>query len=492
MKLLAFATFEAGPAWIDERLARPDRAPLAPVDGFEFDRPRSIAAAWGHIGHLIDTGDVPTAGERDQHVWAFMARMHGLGVGMHQGHSLYDEFLQRSGGAAPDGWPTDPKTWDKCDRIWNRGGATNPLGSELLPLALAEVVAKIAPAEDDRLPVDRLWDIEDLVRRPPVRYWDDERLFPRVSGGCVGVWFGRFGHHKTNFMLSKLRLLLTTTDAKVLYLMGEGIGGMGARLAAQIDYADRAMIEFRGRFKAFRVPHMADQGEINATLALAAAEGFAPDVVVVDTLATAISGLDEDNRTAGMLNSNGPIGGIARDLGCLLILIGHEGEKAGKLRGGYGFYGNVDYVVYIKANADAHAVALVATTGAGGKARDDGPLTVYYAIEYHRGIPIPVPTSAAGYGLLTGDVKWEGDGASSRIAGALGRLGGVPVSTYSLVMELYPPGDMDREDWQARCTTLARKLDRAARDAGSPLGHLFSTGEGGSLVWSAAPVSDQQ
>lgn len=481
MKLLDFATFEAGPAWISERLARPDRAPLAPIDGFEFDQPRSLAAAYGHMGKLLREGDVPAPGNRDEHVFRFLAKMHGVGVGRDRAHALYDEFLQISGGTPPEGWPDDPKTWSKIERIWSRLTADNPPGSELAALELAEVVAQIAP--NDRLPDDRLWDIEDLVRRPAVRYWDDDRLFPRVSGGCVGVWFGRFGHHKTNFMLSKLRLLLTTTDARVLYLMGEGIGGMGTRLAAQLDYADRTMIEFRGRFKAFRVPHMADQAEINATLALCVAEGFAPDVVVVDTLATAISGLDEDNKTAGMLNSNGPIGGIARDLGCLLILIGHEGEKAGKLRGGYGFYGNVDYVVYIKANADAHAVALVATTGTGGKARDDGPVTVYYAIEYHRGVPVPVPTSKAGYEMLTGKAEWN----SSAIGGALATLAR-PVSADVLVMELHPRGDMDPEDWQARCATLARKLNKAAREPAHGLAHLFEEGDGGALMWRTPPA----
>ena len=473
------ANTEPAPAWILDRLARPDRAPLAPVDGFEYDRPRSIAAAYGHVGHLVDTSDVPVDGNRDDHLYRFLARMHGIGIGKERAHALYDEFLQISGGTAPDGWPNDEKSWAKIRRIWDGGGADNPPGSELAPLTIAEAITRIAPPADDRLPEDRLWDIADLISRPAIRYWDAEHLFPRVNGGYVGVWFGKYGHHKTNFMLSKLRALLEATNARVLYLMGEGIGGMGQRLAAHLSYANRSAVEFEGRLKLFRVPHMADQVQIAATMQLCAAEGFAPDIVIVDTLATALSGLDEDNRTASLLNSNGPVGGIARALGCLLILIGHEGEKAGKLRGGSGFYGNVDYVVYVKADADKRAVALTASTeGPEGKIRDGEPVKVYYAIEYHHGVPIPVPTSAAGYAMLTGKEDWN----SGSLAGALTKLG-APVSADVLIMELYPREGMDPEDWQARCATLARKLDRAARDGNPALSHLYEITDDDGVRW---------
>lgn len=481
MKLLDFATFEPGPVWIDERLARSPVAVTASVDGFEPDQPRTLAAVYGYMRHLIDTGDVPQEGDRDDHLHRFLAKMHGLGASDDRAHALYDEFLQISGGVPPDGWPGDEKSWAKVRRIWeNKDGTYNAPGSELAPLALAEVVAAISPAVSDRLPNDRLWNIADLVTRPSIRYWDSEHLFPRIGGGYVGVWFGKYGHHKTNLMLSTLRHLLETTDARVLYLMGEGIGGMGTRLAAQLDYAGRAAVEVVDRFKIFQVPHMADQDQINATLRLCVAEGFAPDIVVVDTLATALSGLDEDNKTASMLNSNGPVGGIARALGCLLILIGHEGEKAGKLRGGSGFYGNVDYVVYVKANADKRAVALTATTeGPEGKLRDGEPGKVYYAIEYHRGVPIPVPTSKAGHEMLTGDKDWKG----GSVGGALARLGPGKFPAEVVIMEMYPRGDMDPEDWQARCATLARKLDRAARDGHGELSHLFEDDSAGGLVW---------
>lgn len=123
------------PALVDYEDTR--KQPVAPVEDFEFDRPRSIAAAWGHIDKLLRDSAVPVIHERDGHVFKFMAKMHGLGVGPERAHALYDEFLQISGGAAPDGWPSDPKTWDKIHRIWERGGSDNPPGSELLPLALA-------------------------------------------------------------------------------------------------------------------------------------------------------------------------------------------------------------------------------------------------------------------------------------------------------------------------------------------------------------------
>ena len=93
MKLLDHAQFEPAPAWIGERLARPDRAPLAPVDGFEYDGLRSIAAAYGHMGRLQREDDIPAPGNRDEHAFRFLAKMHGVGVSMERAHTLYDDPL---------------------------------------------------------------------------------------------------------------------------------------------------------------------------------------------------------------------------------------------------------------------------------------------------------------------------------------------------------------------------------------------------------------
>ena len=467
------ANTEPAPAWILDRLARPDRrAPLAAVDGFEYDRPRSIAAAYGHMGHLVDTGDVPVDGNRDDHLYRFLARMHGIGVGKERAHALYDEFLQLSGGAAPDGWPNDEKSWAKIRRIWDGGGADNPPGSELAPLTLSEAAAPLTKEDRDRLPDDRLWDMEDLVNGRPLDRWDADKLFVKAASGYVGMWFGASQHHKTNFALSKIFELMTTTDAKVLYLLGEGIDGMGARLRAQASFLDRSTLEFHGRFKAYRVPHATIAAEINQVIDFCVAAQFKPDIVIIDTVSTATSGLDENNTTASMLNGNGQLGRLARVLGCHLIFIGHEADgKPGKPRGGTGYYANPDQVVYIKANAPGkHALALAITsTPPHGKSRDGHETVLWYAIQWHMGVPVPVKTSKAGYEMLTGDKDWNG----SSIAAAVAKLG-QPVGAEAVVMEMHPRGDMDPEDWQARCATLARKLDRAARDGNPALPpHLY-------------------
>lgn len=484
--LEALATLDQLPAWVSGRAARIDRTTAATPEGFDPDNPRTLAAVYGYMGHLIETGNVPEDGDRDEHIHAFLAKMHGLGTSEERAHALYDEFLQTSGGAAPDGWPNDEKSWAKVRRIWlNEHGVYSAPGSELSPLTIAEAAADL-PQRDDSLPDDRLWDMEDLVNGKPLERWDQDKLFVKAPNGYVGLWFGQSQHHKTNIALSKVFELLTTTEAKVLYLLGEGLDGMGARLRAHADYLDRAMIEFRGRFKAYRVPHATREEELARIVTFCAAAEFSPDIVIMDTLSTAISGLDENNTTASWLNGNGPLGGLARALGCHLIFIGHEADgKPGKPRGGTGFYANPDQVVYIKADAPgklANALRLTSMPPH-GKSRDGHETVVHYAIEYHRGVPVPVPTSQAGYELLTGKAKWEGDGAASSIGGALAGLG-APVSSYGLVMELYPRGDMDPEDWQARCTTLARKLERA-----EGLAQHHTVGEGGNRLWRVAPGS---
>ncbi len=496
--LEALARVKPGPDWIATRATRIDRLPSVGTGEFEPDRPRTIAAAWGHMGHLIDTGQVPEEGDRDEHVHAFLAKMHGLGCTGETAYALYDAFLQVSGGAAPSDWPNDAKVWAKVKRIWeNESGTYSELGSELAALSIEEKIERLdagAP-DEDRLPRDRLWYMEDLANQRPITYWDAEHLLPRVPSGAVGIMFGRYSHHKTNLALSKIRELLVTTEANVLYLMGEGTGGMGKRLRAQLDFAERTMVEFRGRFRAFEVPEVTIQDQVDEIERLCAEAEFRPDIIILDTLANAITGLDEDNRTASLLGRKGPVGKLAKLYKALVLMIGHEGDKPGKLRGGSGFYGNVDFVIYVRANAHNFAVALTAQTsaldgaqGGGGKPfKEAEPIKLYYAIEYHRGVPIPVPTSSHGYELLTGDAKWEGAQAAGNIFAALQRLG-APATTYTVVMDMHPRAEgMGVEDWQDRCANLARKMDKAAR-ADAQLGHLFKEVEG-SLVWQAAPAA---
>lgn len=493
MKLLNFATFEAGPAWIDERLARPDRAPLGPVDGFEYDSLRSNAAAYGYMGHLQAIGDIPDKGNRDQHIFRFFAKMHGVGVGQERAHALYDEFLQTTGGAAPDGWPNDAKSWDKVRRIWRRVTADNAPGSELAPLSLT---APIGAAEPTGEVVEDRWHpvrMHEMIAAPPVEFYDDAKTIPHYLDGGVAMTYGPGGHGKTNVWISRcFELWETHPKLKIVIASGEGAQGLGARFRAQCEARNVEPYAYHDCFLGCNVPLVANVDDMKDFANMLAAQDMTPDILLIDTWSTALAGLDEDHKAAALLTNTGTVGRLARGLKCLIVVIHHTGKDKKGHRGAVGFAWNVDMVNLVEAPTDTNQVALEwhverMKDGAGGH-------SLYYAIEYRNGVPVPMRTSLAGFTLLTGDMKWEGKDASGAIGGALTTLAR-PVSAEHLMMQLHPRGNMDVEDWQARCATLGRKLNKAARDGLDSIKHLWEEGpsatggSGGALVWRTPPAA---
>jgi hypothetical protein len=93
---------------------------------------------------------------------------------------------------------------------------------------------------------------------------------------------------------------------------------------------------------------------------LEAQKGFAPNIFVLDTLATALAGEDENSsRAAAFLTANGPAGRIRDAFNALVILPAHQGKDAGKkVRGHSGFMGNADVVLHVEADKAAGAIKI--------------------------------------------------------------------------------------------------------------------------------------
>lgn len=286
---LALALVEPGPAWIVERLARPERAPLPEVDGFEWDKPRAIAAAYEHIDYRIASGDVPQHGNRDDHVFRFLARMHGLGLSQDRAHQVYGELLDVSGGEAPDGWPDDPKTADKLRRIWGRISADNPPGSELRPIA-TETWADVkidhpgAAAQKESAAEPTVWpEIRNArvhmstVFEKPDFLWQDRLLAnePNLVTGLPGAGKTTLSENEAVYIAAGIPLFgYPTRPAHVYMLIGEDMDGtvrdnlMRIRQELGLDDAVLDKIDWRS-VKSTKIPggHLLasidDQGRID-------------------------------------------------------------------------------------------------------------------------------------------------------------------------------------------------------------------------------------
>lgn len=91
-----------------------------------------------------------------------------------------------------------------------------------------------------------------------------------------------------------------TTPSKVLYVLGEGKASLLKRITAWTHYYNvkgSDMDELRTNFRVtFDVPQMASKASVDNLLAQLKAEGFEPDVIVVDTFARSFVGLDENSQ----------------------------------------------------------------------------------------------------------------------------------------------------------------------------------------------------
>src|SRR5262249_29597775 len=141
---------------------------------------------------------------------------------------------------------------------------------------------------------------------------------------------------------------------------GEGAYGVGTeRVPAHCRARGIAAKDLRGKLGIVpAVPLFASKDEVIEFIE--EERQLRPDIVVIDTLATAIAGEDENaSAVASFLTDNGPAGAIKRALKALVILPAHQGKDASKgVRGHSGLMGNADAVLHVEADKAAGTIKL--------------------------------------------------------------------------------------------------------------------------------------
>lgn len=175
-------------------------------------------------------------------------------------------------------------------------------------------------------------------------FWDPgTNVIPKDG---IALIYGQPGRHKTNLTLT-LVFDMMANGAKVIYAAGEGSLGVGKdRVPAHMQA--RGITDIDDKFAIVRAVPLLHMGE-DVHEFIEAVRGFKPDIVVIDTLATATAGLEENSSLfSSLLTDNGPVGVLRAQLGCTVVIIAHEGKSVGKgVRGHSGLLGNVDAAIAV-------------------------------------------------------------------------------------------------------------------------------------------------
>lgn len=152
-------------------------------------------------------------------------------------------------------------------------------------------------------PDPRFLSFKDLSELPPPK-WLIEGLFEDES---LVMLAGPSGSFKSFLLIDWLLCMAVgrqwngrkTVKCKVAYALGEGKSSLLKRIQAWIKYnelSDAEMNELQTNFRVtFDVPQLASKASVDNMLADIEQEGFAPDVIAVDTFARSLVGLDEND-----------------------------------------------------------------------------------------------------------------------------------------------------------------------------------------------------
>ena len=158
----------------------------------------------------------------------------------------------------------------------------------------------------------------------------------------------------------------------VIYLSGEGHGGMKRRLRAWFetrrkDYPDLTEDHLDGRFfYNARVPTTAEAADANIAMAKAYIDAVRalkgePVLVVIDTMARSLNGLDENSAASAALYLN-MTEALREGLNCTVLTIAHASNKKGSdkldFRGSSAFSAGFDAVWIAEKKEDTGAVKL--------------------------------------------------------------------------------------------------------------------------------------
>lgn len=154
---------------------------------------------------------------------------------------------------------------------------------------------------------------------------------------------------KSLWTINTLLSLTSKTDTRVLYLAAEGLIGISGRIQAWEHHNNRKWDETKLRFRS-DVPLFGEEEHFSNYLQVLQRTG--PwDLVVIDTLARAIPGMDENSaEVMGVVTRASER--IKMVTGGGVLLIHHFGWDGNRQRGSSALYGACDNVIYLNTEGE--------------------------------------------------------------------------------------------------------------------------------------------
>jgi hypothetical protein len=188
-----------------------------------------------------------------------------------------------------------------------------------------------------------------------------------IEADTLGMLYGQPGAGKSFIALSMAASIACGVDwyghrctqGPAVYILGEGSAGVSRRLRVwQLKHPD-AHLEKAPLYVSTRMVPMAEEDAAEQIAAAIAESGAGrPSVVVIDTLARAAVGLDENSsRDMGALIR--ACDTIRERYGCAVLLVHHAGHGQDRARGSSAIKAALD--VELSATKDAEVISLAST-----------------------------------------------------------------------------------------------------------------------------------
>ena len=225
------------------------------------------------------------------------------------------------------------------------------------------------------------------------------------------------------------------------------------------------------------MPHCAEIDQIDAFIEEIKARHLHPSVVVIDTLARFMLGMDENAVKEAQVAVHA-LERIRDKLGCAVLAVHHEGKGQGSdPRGSSALIGGFDTLHRVVAHKTQRAVAVTNIQQKDGEERVKPWL--FHGKSAGRSLVFE-PIDEAGYKKLTAAQGGVSVGAILTVLQKIGRA----ISTQVLASELYQgPQDEEPAVTVAQISEMRAKLDEAARR--DPALAPYTTGKGHERVWRA-------